>query len=321
MSAPVLVFLQVSGGQILPACLEVTGQARLLAQRTNAPLYGMLMEPPDCPKILSGLGFKGIFLYSNQQVPFLATLWGEAALDCIRILQPDIFLLCATPEGRAVAPYVAARADTGLTADCVELSINEDGLLVQTRPAFEGDRMAAVITPRARPQMATVRGGIFPSPVPCNSICPPLIPRVLPSVAIGAEVTEFRHQAPCHPLTEQEVLVAVGGGVRRREDLPLFQALARKLGGTLACSRVLVERGWMSPDRQIGLSGTAVSPRKLLTLGISGSLQFRSGIGGVCELVAVNTDPQAPIFSVADHGLICDLYDVARELTGNKKEV
>jgi electron transfer flavoprotein alpha subunit len=268
---------------------------------------------PAARRQLENCGLAEVRLYLNPAFhPFVPEQQAPALLHCVGELRPEILLLGATPEGRSLAPLAAVSLETGITADCTALALNAGGLLVQTRPAFGGGLMAEILTPQARPQMATLRYGIFPHRAAGEGGSTRLVPAdpgPLPPAKTQAEALT----APAAG-EEAPVVLALGGGVRAREDIEFFQNLSRVLGAELMSSRSLVERGWFPQSRQIGLSGRCVAPELLITLGIAGSVQFMAGIQGARRICALNTDPAAPILRIADIPLICDLYEAAARL-------
>ena len=233
--------------------------------------------------------------------------------DCVERVKPEILLFGATLEGRTLAPMIGAAFKTGVTADCTELSINSEGQLVQTRPAFGGRIMASILTRTARPQIATVRQGVFKAQPRASGDCA-VIPCELPGELRPRLQTGDDGAAPVLEQGRRPVVVAVGGGLKDKADLVLFEQLAQKLDADLMCSRVLVERGFLPQGRQIGLSGSAISAELLLCFGISGSVQFLSGVKGVKRLCAVNEDREAEIMKNADYPVLGDLYGVARAM-------
>jgi len=314
----ILVFLQQQGDGVHPVSYELTGKALELAKQRGEKVYGLFIgeDPSRLAEAFAGCGLAGIYRFSSPFYrQFRADAYGEAACQCIQTLRPSAFLLGATPEGRSMAPFVSTAFSTGLTADCTALSMTPEGGLVQVRPAFGGNVMAQIITPTARPQMATVRYRIFEAVRPDpNGPLPDVIECPLPPQRSRVEVLEECPLAQQQDITTARVLVAIGNGVQRKEDIPALEALATRLGGQLASARSLVEKGWMPPERQIGLSGKAVRPEFLLTLGISGSIQFLAGIAGAGYLCAVNSDPSAPILARADLPLAGDLYEILPQL-------
>ena len=315
----ILVLLQQHNGNVHPVSYELAGKALELAGQRGCKVHGLLIGE-DAGRLVaefSGCGLSGIYLFDHPFYRhFRADAYGEAACRCIDALRPSVFLLGATPEGRSMAPFVSVAFSTGLTADCTALSLTPAGGLVQVRPAFGGNVMAQIVTPSARPQIATVRYGVFEPVQPCRHGTPPkVIACPLPPLRSRVQVLEDLPLDEGRDITSARILVAIGNGVRSKEDIPALERLAASIGGQLASARSLVEKGWMPPERQIGLSGRAVRPDLLLTLGISGSVQFLAGITGARYLCAVNSDPAAPILARADLPLVGDLYEVLPQLT------
>ncbi|MBN2151098.1 MAG: electron transfer flavoprotein subunit alpha/FixB family protein, partial [Candidatus Lokiarchaeota archaeon] len=211
---------------------------------------------------------------------------------------------------------------TGLTADCTVLDMQPNTDLDQIRPAFGGNIMAHIRTPNNRPQFATVRYKIFDAPQPCE-------PKQGASVVecdIADEklasriiVHEILPKQKAKAIEDAEIIVVAGRGVKKQEDLAMIQGLADALGAQMATTRPLIEAGWADPMKQIGLSGRTVKPKLIITCGVSGSIQFRAGMSGSDLIVAINTDEKAPIFSIAHHAVIGDLYKVVPELTSRLK--
>jgi electron transfer flavoprotein alpha subunit/NAD-dependent dihydropyrimidine dehydrogenase PreA subunit len=222
--------------------------------------------------------------------------------------KPSVALYGATANGRELAPRVAARLRLGLTADCTALDIDEQGQLVQTRPAFGGNIMASIIAPRSRPQMATVRPNVF-RPDCADASLPVLVEAyevTLNKAGIRTRVVQElpieNHAGP--NLEAAKIIVAVGRGCCRQDDLDLARRLAEQLGGVLAGSRPLVEEGLLPHTRQVGQSGITVGPDLYIAIGISGAIQHVVGMNASKTIIAINPDPQAPIFKVADLGIV-----------------
>ena len=307
----ILVYVQVCGKKISDVSEELLAAGRRLADERHCPLYLLLAGYRMDGMIdrVSGYGAARVYLMDGEPVQnFRETVYGEILVECIRDCMPEIVLIGSTPEGKSTAAYAAAKLKTGLTADCTGLTLNEEGLLVQTRPAYGGRLMADILTKTARPQMVTVRRGVLNNPCPACGQKPEI--KKLSGVEIqGLQIVS---EYPCisDPLLDAEIILAVGAGVRKREDISLFQSYAEKMHAQLASSRALVERGWMPPQSQIGLSGQAVAPKLLICCGISGSVQFCAGIRGAKKIIAVNTDRSAPVFREADFYIIGDMYKI-----------
>ena len=240
-------------------------------------------------------------------------------LSAIQQLAPDIALIGSTPQGRILASYAAAKLRTGVTADCTGLELTADGNLLQCRPAFGGNLMAQIVTNR-KPQLAIVRPGALTPPVASKG-GRPVWQTMEESIPESVITVESVIPAPTSTsLSDARAIVAVGRGLRSREDLEMIRELASALGATVAGSRAIVELGWLPPELQIGLSGQSVTPDWMLTLGISGSIQFRAGIRGVKRLIAVNQNPNAPILKIADLPVCGDIYHVVPTLLHTVKK-
>ena len=312
------VFCEVQAGELLPVGMQLLGRAKALAAESNRPLYAVVLGPiPEGgAKVLVASGADEVLCSDG---PALASKLEKPYADCLISLaqkyEPDILLVGATPFGRAFAPRVAAALGTGLTADCTELSIEEEsGLLLQTRPAFGGNMMATIRTATQRPQMATVRPGVLPLPEPVETThCEPIM---IPNVDDAGLVQLLRETAISRgaDISQSKIIVAAGRGIGQKKNLKLVQALADKLGGQVGASRPLVDMGFCPYSSQIGQTGYSVAPDLLICCGISGAVQHLAGIGGAKTVIAINTDPKAPIFSVADYRIVGDCVSVLENL-------
>jgi electron transfer flavoprotein alpha subunit len=312
----VMVLLQPYRERVHPLSLELAAAARLLAAQGRLKTAGVFISREltgGARSELSACGLDELYLYQDERFsPFVPELHTAALLQCIEALHPAILLVGATLEGRSIAPQIAVALETGVSADCTELTLDADGLLVQTRPAFGGDLMAQIFTYQARPQIATVRYGIFRDRVNTEAVekSTRLIPASAYTLPLARTCIE-ELTVPSFEEKESACVLAIGGGVRTREDIELFRRMSESIGGKLMCSRSLVERGWLPQSVQIGISGCCIAPRLLIAMGISGSVQFMAGIQGAKSICAVNTDPHAPILRIADLPLVCDLYHLA----------
>ena len=312
----ILVFFQQMGSGIHPISFELADKAKDLAQQTQSEAYGILigshLEEAAMEHLINS-GLKAIYIYEDDAYRyFTPDAYCAVLSECIERLHPAVVLFGATLEGRSLAPMCAARWKTGVTADCTELKIDTKGNLLQTRPAFGGSIMAEIITNETRPQMATVRYGIMKTAV-YKADAPTEIVRcgvTKRSVESAVTVLESLQENGEDDLSNVRIILAAGGGVRRREDLEQFAHLSKMMKAQLMCSRVLVERGWLPPSRQIGLSGHIVSPQLLLTFGISGSVQFMAGVQNAKKIYALADDPAARIFQMADVPMLGDLYEI-----------
>lgn len=234
---------------------------------------------------------------------------GRVLAEAIRSYEPEIILALSTSKGRAITSIAAAAVGTGLTADCTDLSLRSDGVLIQTRPALGGNLIADIVCPERRPQMATVRPGVFD----CAQL--PAVSGQTIEFFCGTEwrgVKLLERRPLCGSgleLAESNVLVAGGLGIGSVEGFAELQELAEALGGRVAASRGAVNAGYAEYERQVGLSGMSVRPRIYLAIGISGAAQHLAGIRYAEKIIAVNSDPGAPIFRYADIGVVGDWHE------------
>ncbi len=323
----VWVFAEVSGGSPAPVVRELLGEgarlARALDQELAAVLLGHQVEP--LVEELAAWGAQRVYLADHPHLARYSTLaYTRVLAELIRRQAPAVLLMGATPLGRDLAPRLSRRLELGLTADCTQLSIDpETGNLLQTRPAFGGNVMATIYTPRVRPQMATVRPGVMaPAPRREGAHAEVVPVEVKPSPQdLVVELVSFT-PTPRRgvDITQAKVIVAGGRGCRGREGFSLLEELAALLGAELAGTRVAVEEGWVAPERQVGQTGLTVRPELYLACGISGAIQHRAGILGARYIVAVNRDRRAPIFSVADYAIVGDLFQVVPALIQGLEE-
>lgn len=315
----IAVFADFSYGRLHPVSLELLGRAQELAAIIGQPVYALLIgtNTAEAAQTLLDYGADVVYQYDDIRLEhFYIEPYSNAFAHFIQTIRPGSILVGATGLGRSLAPRVAARFSTGLTADCTVLDMQENTDLIQIRPAFGGNIMAQIVTPNHRPQFCTVRPKIFSAKRRTDGKQGSVVSLRMPEdqYQSSVQVLDVQPVPKEVDISDAEILVVVGRGIRKKEDLELAEKLAQKLNGQLACTRPLVENGWMSPLRQIGLSGRTVRPKLLITLGISGSVQFTAGMRNAECIVAVNQDPEAPIFHVAHYALVGDLYQVVQSL-------
>ena len=303
--------------RLLDVALELTGLARRLADEKDAQVVALLpCEDTDEAAQLIAAGADRVICATQEALrERLEEPYTDWVAGLVTQRRPEILLFGATPFGRSLAPRVAARVQTGLTADCSILDIDsQTGLLRQTRPAFGGNLMATIITPHHRPQMATVRPGVLTKPEgdKTRSGAVELCRREIKSGVV--RLLEEVRGSGGNELQKAKIIVSAGRGIGTRKNMKLVYALAEKLGGSVGASRALVEMGWARQDQQIGQTGTAVAPDLLITCGISGAIQHLAGIAGAGKVIAINTDPQAPIFGAADYKIVADAAETLQSL-------
>ena len=268
-------------------------------------------------------GVDEIAVYDHEELGyFRSDAFAACVEDYIRQAKPSVVLVGATSLGRSLAPRLSTRFRTGLTADCTKLELRENTDLVQIRPAFGGNIMAQIITTNTRPQFATVRYKVMNPPVRTEEASGEIVTRKIPKGVLESRVSCVSVQPipPKKSISDAEILVVGGRGLQKEADLELVKELAALLGGDWATSRPLVEKGWTTNDRQIGLSGRTVRPRLIITCGVSGAIQFTACMNGSDHIVAINTDKNAPIFDVAHVAIVGDLYEIVPALIRQLKE-
>ena len=333
------VFCQVDGdGRVLPVALELIGKGRELADARGCRLLAVFGEGEvtdetaavDAAELLAAGADEVIRCRDERLGSADSEVFASWLVALAEARKPEVILYGATDFGRELAPRVAVLLQTGLTADCTILEMDvERGLLQQTRPAFGGNLMATIVCPSHRPQMATVRPGIFQVPeavAKAGELTPADVAARVVDVTLDASVKPLVDVTDVEPkdaegsITDADVLVVVGRGIGSKKALPeiyrLAELLGKKLGCTAAvgCTRPLVEAGWMDYPTQIGQTGVSVAPKLMVSIGISGAIQHTSGIGGSKTIVAINEDPDAPIFGLAQYKVVGDCHEVVPAL-------
>ena len=321
----VWVFVEQEGGKIADVSLELVSKGAELAAKLNVKLEAVLLgnNVEQCCPTLFSYGCQKVFLAEDPRLePFTVLPYAKVIMDLIREKKPNILLFGATMKGRELAPRVASEKLAGLTADCTDLKIDDfddivnnkfySNKLMQIRPAFGGNIIATIVNTWDDPQMVTVREGVMKMDAPDPSRKGE-IERV--KVALTAQETVVKviervRQEKSVNLKAAQIIVAGGYGVGSKENFKLIHQLAEVLGGQVGASRAAVDAGWIDHDHQVGQTGVTVRPKLYIACGISGSVQHRAGMTESKKIIAVNTDPAAPIFSVAHYGIIGDLNSV-----------
>ncbi len=312
------VFCEQGPHGVRPVAFELAGQAARLAARACCSVTAVLAGGSgEAAPALCAAGADTVLLArADNLLPACPDELQHTELlaALVRKYEPSVLLLGATAFGRSFAPRLAARLGTGLTADCTGLEMDPDtGLLRQTRPAFGGNLLATIVCPLRRPQMATVRPKVFPAPEADPSRSCRLVTENLPAPEKSLEWLGRITREETEDIGSADLLIAVGQGIGGAENIALAEKLASRLGGVLASSRPLVDSGVMPYARQVGQTGKTVAPRVYLALGISGAIQHMAGVAAG-TLIAVNTDPDAPIREYADCFIPCDCGAFLRAL-------
>ncbi|HOI94962.1 MAG TPA: electron transfer flavoprotein subunit alpha [Syntrophobacter fumaroxidans] len=315
----VWVFAEWRSGTIHKVSHELLSAGRVLANKRGVPLAAVLLGhrlDGALSEELISYGADVVYVVDHPELAgFRDDTYANILVELIRRKRPEILLAGATSIGRSFIPRVAASVRTGLTADCTDLDIGEDGLLLQTRPAFGGNVMATIVCPNSRPQMATVRPKVMkPVPVPGHKGSVELVTAPEEWLRSRVEVLEVIPEADkTAKLTEADVIVSGGRGLRKPENFKLLEDLAGLLNGAVGASRGAVEEGWIAPSHQVGQTGRTVAPMLYMAVGLAGAIQHVVGMQGSGIIVAVNRDPQAPIFDVASFGVVADLFEFVPE--------
>jgi electron transfer flavoprotein alpha subunit len=296
-------------GCVLPVTLQLIGRARRLADEletlVEVVLIGDRLEA-QAPQ-LTAAGADRIYLGSDPRLRvYHPESYTEIIVNLAKEHRPQILLLGSTPEGRELAPLVAARLETGLTAHCIDLVLNQEGILEQHIPAYGG--LITIVCPQKRPQMATVAQGVFPQPAPDPSrsgeIVPIGPPPDLPHRVETIEVVTAEPEGI--PLETAPVVVAGGAGAGDPQGWQWIAALAQELNAALGCTRPAVDEGWTELATMIGQSGKMISPEVYIGIGLSGEQQHMVGIVGARLMIAVNSDVKSPVFDQVDYGVVED---------------
>lgn len=313
----VMVFAETRGNRTAKVGLELLGCGRRLADELGVPLHAVLIGAGVSALVaeVTQYGADVVHVVEDPKLnDYVNGPYSKALATVIQKQKPEIVLIGATISGRDLAPRVANRLKTGLTADCTRLDIEEGtGLLLQTRPAFGGNVMATIACPNHRPQMSTVRPGVMKPISPQMEKTSEFIEH---HIELGDDdfavmVREVLKSVEKHlDLSEAEIIVSGGRGLGGPNGFKYLKELADCLGGEVGASRAAVDAGWIDHDHQVGQTGKSVSPKLYVACGISGAIQHLAGIAGADFVIAVNKDAEAPIMKAADVAMVGDLYKI-----------
>ena len=325
MKSEVWVFAQREQDGIAEITLELLGKGRELADKLNVGLAAVLLgnRIGELSRDLIAHGADTVYLVQHPELDAYTTLpYTRALVDLVKRFEPAVFILGATALGRDLAPRVASQLKVGITADCTDLAIDHytdpvskeryRNILMQIRPAFGGNIIATIVNPRTRPQMATVREGVMRIPQPDAGRTGEVVTLEPALDAQDGKVTilERTRVEKRVNLKASSIIVAGGAGVGNAENFKLILDLASCLGASVGATRAAVDAGFIHRDHQVGQTGTTVRPRLYIACGISGAVQHRAGMTEARKIVAINIDPEAPIFSIAHYGIVGDLNEV-----------
>lgn len=318
----ILIYAEVTRkGELAPVVLELANAAQDLAQKlggveVNALTIGSQFSVDK--SLFTNNGFDKVYVVTDERLKDYSTeYYSKIAIDVINEIKPAIVLIGATTQGRDIAPRISSALNTGLTADCTSLDINEKGMLAATRPTFGGNLMATILC-KNMPQMASVRPKVL------NAACKPVekntqfleIKPQIDNIDKKVELVEFipNKQVSGKRIDEAEIIVAGGKGLKSPEGFKLLEELANALNGAVGASRAAVDAGWADHSIQVGQTGKTVMPKLYIACGISGAIQHTVGMNASDKIIAINKDPKAPIFSIADVGIVGDVYEIVPEL-------
>lgn len=321
----VWVFIEQERGQVHPVSWELMGAGRKLADKLKVELAAVVIGPSgEATRQVAAEAFcygadLAYLIADDVLTDYRNESYTKALTDLVNTYKPEILLLGATTLGRDLAGAVATTLLTGLTADCTELDVDADGSLAATRPTFGGSLLCTIYTLNYRPQMATVRPRVMPMPERVERPASRIIehPLGLVEADIVTKVLAFvpDRDSSKSNLAYADVVVAGGLGLGSPENFQLVRQLAGVLGAEYGCSRPLVQKGWVTSDRQIGQTGKTIRPKLYIAAGISGAIQHRVGVEGADLIVAINTDPNAPIFDFAHLAIVTDAVRLLPALT------
>lgn len=317
MAKNVWVFCEQRDGELQSVAIELLGVARELADKVNEKVVALLLGDGVSAKAsdLVAYGADEVRVVDHANLKhFVTEYYAQAVTQVVKANDPNVVLFGATSIGRDLAPRLSARLHTGLTADCTKLEMDEAGNLFMTRPAFGGNLFATIICPEHRPQMSTVRPGVMKKPEFDGARKGDIIQETInwdDSKAVVKVVEEVKETKNVEKIEDAKILVSCGRGVK--DVAPAFD-VAKKVKGTVSSSRSLVDSGIIEHARQVGQTGKTVRPQAYLAFGISGAIQHLAGMEESEYIVAVNTDVNAPIFKVANLGIVADANAVLKQL-------
>ncbi|WP_413927157.1 electron transfer flavoprotein subunit alpha/FixB family protein [Clostridioides sp. ES-S-0056-01] len=308
-------------GKINPVTIELIGEGRKLADQLGKEL-AVVIAGYEVEKEVKELLHYGVdkAYYINDPLlkDFTTDGYAISIASLIERKKPEVVLVGATSIGRDIAPRIAGKVGTGLTADCTKLEIDlTDNKLLQTRPAFGGNLMATIVCPKNRPQMSTVRPGVMAKAVRTESetgVLEVVTPELTENMIRTRLVEILPQEKKSINLTDARIIVSAGRGLKKAEGFELIKELADKLGAEIGASRAAVDSGWIEHSHQVGQTGTTVRPELYIACGISGAIQHLAGMSDSKYIVAINKDLKAPIFNICDYGIVGDLYEILPEM-------
>lgn len=321
------VFIETAGGEAKNVGLELLNEGKRLVQAKQEKVVAVVIGNNIDAAVKAAVAYGAdqvISVQGEEYQDFNIDGYANVMEQLVKKYLPSIILFGATNNGKDLAARIAARLQTGLTADCTALDIDDNGHVLWTRPAFGGN-LITTIECDTKPEMGTVRPGVFKKAAPDTSRTAEIIVEEIntPAEIIRTKLVEIIKAAESSgiKLEEAEVIVSGGRGLEKPENFTLLQQLADVLGGTVGASRAAVDAGWIPVQKQIGQTGKTVGPKIYIAVGISGAVQHLAGMSSSEIIIAINKDPEAPIFEIADYGLVGDLFEIIPVLTEELKKV
>lgn len=327
-SKNIWVFIETDEGKAKSVGLELLNPGRMLADKSGEKLVAVILGKDNAEAVTQVQQYGAdqiISIEGEEYEKYSFDAYTYAMTELIQKYEPSAILIGATNNGRDFGPRLACRLRTGLTADCTSLDYDaESGNVAWTRPAFGGNLMAVIMCPNTRPQIGTVRPGVFKK-LPVKKAAAEVVWESIhvPAEKIRTRLIESVREAAAGimNLEDAEIIVSGGRGMGGPENFKILEELAGVLGGTVGASRAAVDAGWIGHAHQVGQTGKTVGPKLYIACGISGAIQHLAGMSGSDCIIAINKDPEAPIFKAADYGIVGNLFEVLPALTEEIKKL
>ncbi len=323
----VWVYAEQRNGKIASVVYELLGKGKDLAVKRESELVAVLLgdKITDKANDLIEMGADKVIVVDHPNLKnFEEDIYADVLIELSQKYNPEIILSGATAVGRSFIPRVAVKLKTGLTADCTQLDIdNENGNLLQTRPAFGGNILATIVTPNHRPQMSTVRHKVMDAMERDENRSGSIIEETLEflnKIESNSFLETINEEGQKIQITESDIIVSGGRGLKDSANFAMLQELADLLGGAVGASRAAVDAGWIPYPHQVGQTGKTIKPKIYIAVGISGAIQHLAGMQSSDYIIAINKDPDAPIFKVADFGIVGDLFEIVPKLISKLKK-
>lgn len=306
------VYVDHIAGEPNPASWEIMAEARRIADLMSTSLGAVVIGANLAEEAIS-YGADKVYQVKTSITRYDNDIYTRALSSLIKKYKPEAIFFPGTKNSRELASTTAIEVDTGLAADCTSFDVDSKGILYATRPDFGGKEMSTIICPNHKPYMITVRAGVF-KPLQKTRRTGEIIEEKLDNETTRFKVLSYRKLEKRNVLTEADIVIGVGRGIKSPENIKLAEELASVLGGVVGVTKPLADMGWYPKERQIGQTGNTIRPKLYIALGISGAVQHLVGISGAKRIIAINIDPEAPIFENCDYGVVGDLFEIVPEI-------